>query len=74
MAREHADLLKDRPEETWAEILGRLRAREQSGRGMFARVQAGPERSDDIPDEAAVRLVIVHRSSGTRGGAGPRTA
>ena len=60
MAREHADRLKDRPEETWAEILNRLRVREQSVRGMFARVQAGPERSDDIPDEAAVRLVIVH--------------
>ena len=60
MAREHADRLKDRPEETWAEILDRLRAREQSVRGMFARVQVGPERSDDIPDEAAVRLVIVH--------------
>ena len=60
MAREHADRLKDRPEETWAEILSRLRTREQSARGMFARVQAGPERSDDIPDEAAVRLVIVH--------------
>jgi predicted AAA+ superfamily ATPase len=60
MAREHADRLKDRPEETWAEILDRLRARETSVRGMFTRVQVGPERSDDIPDEAAVRLVIVH--------------
>ena len=60
MAREHADRLKERPEETWAEILDRLRSRETSARGMFARVQAGPERSDDIPDEAAVRLVIVH--------------
>ncbi|HEX3960596.1 MAG TPA: Swt1 family HEPN domain-containing protein [Trebonia sp.] len=60
MARERADRLKDRPEETWAEILDRLRAREMSVRGMFTRVQAGPERSDDIPDEAAVRLVIVH--------------
>jgi hypothetical protein len=27
---------------------------------MFTQVQIGPERSDDIPDEAAVRLVIVH--------------
>ena len=60
MAREHADRLKDRPEETWAEILRRLRARERSTRGMFTQVQIGPERSDDIPDEAAVRLVIVH--------------
>ena len=60
MAREHADRLKDRPEETWAEILDRLRARETSVRGMFTRVQVGPERSDDIPDEPAVRLVIMH--------------
>ena len=57
MAREHADRLKDRPEETWAEILDRLSAREPSARGMFAQVQIGPERSDDIPDEPAVRLV-----------------
>lgn len=62
MARDQADRLKDRPEETWEEILRRLRAREQSSRGMFAKVQIGPERSDDIPDEAAVRLIIVHPS------------
>ena len=60
MAREHADRLKDRPEETWAEILDRLKTREQPVRGMFARVQIGPERSEDIPDEPAVRLVIMH--------------
>ena len=59
MAREHADRLKDRPEETWAEIVRRL-APERSTRGMFAQVQIGPERSDDIPDEPAVRLVIMH--------------
>ena len=27
---------------------------------MFARVQIGPERSEDIPEEPAVRLVIMH--------------
>ena len=27
---------------------------------MFTQVQIGPDRSDDIPDEAAVRLVIMH--------------
>ena len=52
------------------EILRRLRerdakeareaARSGSSRTAFARVQVGPERSDDIPDEPAVRLVIVH--------------
>jgi hypothetical protein len=59
MAREHADRLKDRPEETWAEIVRRL-VPERAARGMFAQVQVGPERSDDIPDEPAVRLVIMH--------------
>jgi predicted AAA+ superfamily ATPase len=59
MARERADRLKDRPEETWAEIVRRL-VPERSARGMFAQVQVGPERSDDIPDEPAVRLVIMH--------------
>ena len=60
MAREHADRLRERPEETWEEILDRLRAREQPVRGMFARVQIGPEHSEDIPEEPAVRLVIMH--------------
>ena len=60
MAREQADRLKDRPEETWEEILDRLKPREPSARGMFAQVQVGPEQSDEIPDLPAVRLVIVH--------------
>ena len=60
MAREHADRLKDRPEETWEEILRRLREREARTRGEFTRVQIGPEASDEIADEAAVRLVIMH--------------
>jgi predicted AAA+ superfamily ATPase len=60
MAREQADRLKERPEETWEEILRRLRALESSARGMFARVQIGPETSAEIPDDPAVRLVIVH--------------
>ncbi len=60
MAEDQADRLKDRPEETWAEILGRMRTREPSARGMFARVQVGPESSAEIPDDPAVRLVIEH--------------
>jgi len=60
MAREQADRLKERPDDAWQEILDRLRSKEASVRGMFARVQIGPERSDDIPDEQAVRLVIMH--------------
>jgi predicted AAA+ superfamily ATPase len=60
MAEDQADRLKERPEETWAEILDRLRGKELSARGMFARVQICPDRSAEIPDEPAVRLVILH--------------
>jgi hypothetical protein len=60
MAEDQADRLKDRPEETWEEILRRLRSRETPVRGMFARVQAGPESSGEIADDPAVRLVILH--------------
>src|SRR6266516_3820429 len=60
MAEDQADRLKDRPEETWEEILRRLRTRETPARGMFARVQAGPENSGEIADDPAVRLVVLH--------------
>jgi hypothetical protein len=60
MAEDQADRLKDRPEETWEEILRRLRTRETPVRGMFARVQAGPEDSGEVADDPAVRLVILH--------------
>jgi predicted AAA+ superfamily ATPase len=60
MAREHADRLKDRPEEIWHEILTRITDKETSARGMFARVQAGPDHDDEIPDDPIVRLVILH--------------
>ena len=68
MAEDQADRLKDRPEETWEEILLRLREREAPVRGMFARVQIGPENSGEIADDPAVRLVVLHpRFSHTRG-------
>ena len=60
LAREHADRLRDRPDVIHEEILRRLRARELSTRGMFARVQVGPESSGEIADDPAVRLVILH--------------
>jgi predicted AAA+ superfamily ATPase len=70
MAEDQADRLKDRPEETWEEILRRLRTRETPVRGMFARVQAGPENSGEIADDPAVRLVLLHpRYPHTRGDA-----
>ena len=71
MAEDQADRLRDRPEETWEEILRRLRTRETSVRGMFARVQAGPENSGEIADDPAVRLVVLHpQYSHTRGDIG----
>ncbi len=60
LAQDQADRLRDRPEEAWAEILRRLSSREGPARGMFARVQVGPERSAEIADDPAVRLVILH--------------
>ncbi len=68
MAEDQADRLKDRPEETWEEILRRLRTREAPARGMFARVQIGPENSGEIADDPAVRLAVLHpQYSHTRG-------
>ena len=60
MAREHADRLRERPDLVHDEILDRLRRDEQRARGMFATVQIGPETSAEIPDDPAVRLVILH--------------
>jgi predicted AAA+ superfamily ATPase len=59
MARDYADRLRERPDEAWEEILRRLREHDTSNRGMFARVQAGPDASADIHDEQLVRLVIL---------------
>ncbi len=59
MARDHADRLREHPDHAREEILRRLRERETSSRGLFARVQVGPEGSAEIPDEPLVRLVIL---------------
>src|SRR5262249_37719693 len=62
VARDFADRLRERPDVVEDEILRRLREREQRTRGMFAAVQIGPESSEEIRDEAAVRLVILRPS------------
>jgi predicted AAA+ superfamily ATPase len=61
MARDYADRLREHPDDVSEEILRRLRGREtdRASRGMFARVQVGPENSAAIDDEPAVRLVIL---------------
>jgi predicted AAA+ superfamily ATPase len=62
VARDHADRLRERPDDVWAEITGRLADNETPARarGDFARVQVGGEDTGDIPDEPAARLVIFH--------------
>jgi predicted AAA+ superfamily ATPase len=60
VARDHADRLRDHPEDVWQEITRRLRDRELRAMGSFARVQAAPESSSEIADDPAVRLVILH--------------
>ena len=60
IARDYADRLRERPDDTWAEIVRRLTEHELRARGAFARVHIGSEDTGDIPDDAAARLVIVH--------------
>lgn len=60
-AADHAEGLRDRPEEVWAEIVSRLRA-EQRARGGFAGVHVAPDSSADIADTEDARLVILHPS------------
>jgi predicted AAA+ superfamily ATPase len=73
MARDYADRLREHPDQAQEEILRRLRERETSSRGMFARVQAGPEGSAEIPDEPLVRLVILRPDqTHARGDAGSK--
>jgi predicted AAA+ superfamily ATPase len=60
MAEDAADQLKERPWDSWEEILRRLNSRESSVRGTFTKVQIGPGASAEIADDPAVRLVILH--------------
>jgi hypothetical protein len=60
MVREQADRLRERPEEIWEEILRRLRTGDVFSAGHVRASAVGPERSEEIPEEPAVRLVTVH--------------
>jgi predicted AAA+ superfamily ATPase len=60
IARDYADRLRERPDDVWAEITGRLAEHELRSRGAFARVHVASEDTGDIPDDAAARLVITH--------------
>jgi predicted AAA+ superfamily ATPase len=59
-AKDEADRLRDRPEEVWAEIIGRLARNSQKGRGNFAAVTVASEGTGDIPDTDEARLVVLH--------------
>jgi hypothetical protein len=59
-ARDHADRLRDRPEEVWAEITSRLRAAEPKTPGDFVAIHPAPESTGDIRDDPEARLVILH--------------
>jgi predicted AAA+ superfamily ATPase len=61
-AADHAEGLRERPEEAWAELVGRLRATQARYRGGFAGVHVAPDSSADIPDSEDARLVILHPS------------
>jgi predicted AAA+ superfamily ATPase len=60
VARDYADRLRERPDDVYAEITSRLTDHELRSRGAFSRVHVGSEDTGDIPDDPAVRLVIVH--------------
>ena len=59
-ARDHADRLRDRPEEVHAEIRRRLLLTEPKTPGDFVAIHAAPESSADIRDDPEARLVILH--------------
>ncbi len=62
-AADHADGLRERPEEVWKEIVDRIRATEARQRGGFGGVHVAPDTSADVPDTEEVRLVILHPSA-----------
>jgi predicted AAA+ superfamily ATPase len=59
-ARDHADRLRDRPEEVWAEIVTRLRRSEPRTPGDFVAIHPAPDSSAEIRDDPEARLVILH--------------
>lgn len=61
-AADHAESLRERPEEVWKEIVDRLRGNQPRYRGGFAGVHAGLDSTADVPDTEDVRLAILHPS------------
>jgi predicted AAA+ superfamily ATPase len=59
-AKDHAERLRDRPEEIWAEIVRRLQPYARRNRGDFSGVHIAPEGTGDILDIDEARLVLLH--------------
>lgn len=72
-AKDYAERLKDRQEEVWEEIIGRLKPAARKP-GDFAAVHVAPTSSRDIPDLETARLVILHPQYTHRRGAADSTA
>jgi hypothetical protein len=58
-AQDHADRLREHPEEVWAQVVSRL-GKERSARGDFAAVHVCPDDSGDVPDTEEAKLIILH--------------
>ena len=58
-AQDHADRLREHPEEVWAEVVRRLAA-ERAVRGDFAAIHICPEDTGAVPDTEEAKLVILH--------------
>jgi predicted AAA+ superfamily ATPase len=58
-AQDHADRLREHPEEVWVELVRRLAA-ERAARGDFAAVHICPDDSDAVPDTEEAKLAVLH--------------
>ena len=61
-AADHAEGLREHPEEVWKEIVDRLRSTQAEHPGGFAGVHVAPDSTADVPDCEEVRLVVLHPS------------
>lgn len=59
-AQDHAERLREHPEEVWAELVRRLTRERGRSRGDFAAVHACPDDSGAVPDTEEAKLVIAH--------------
>ncbi|MDQ6850301.1 MAG: DUF499 domain-containing protein [Actinomycetota bacterium] len=58
-AQDHADRLREHPEEVWKELVDRLGG-ERAARGDFAAVHVCPDDTGAVPDSEEAKLVVLH--------------